>query len=311
MDPTIPPARAEWDNAKVKQVLEEPYHYICSVPGKDVRSMLIMAFNSWFKIDADKIDTVKEITKMLHNSSLLIDDIQDNSKLRRGIPVAHHVYGVATTINTANYMYFECLQKVVDLGVPEAVTVFTEQLLELHRGQGMDIYWRDSGTCPTESEYNAMVKRKTGGLFGLAVRMMQLFSDCKTDFGPLLAILGLHFQIRDDYANLMSEEYAANKSFAEDLTEGKFSLPIIHSIHATPGNNQVINILRQRTDDITLKKFAVSCIKASGSFEYTRNVLLRLEKEALDEIARLGGNELLSAIVHKLAVLYREDIANH
>jgi len=143
------------------------------------------------------------------------------------------------------------------------------------------------------------------------VRMMQLFSDCQIDFGPLLSILGLHFQIRDDYANLMSEEYAANKSFAEDLTEGKFSLPIIHSIHATPGNHQVINILRQRTEDITLKKFAVSCIKKSGSFEYTRKVLFDLEKQALDEIARLGGNDLLTAIVHKLAKLYREDTDSH
>lgn len=50
------------------------------------------------------------------------------------------------------------------------------------------------------------------------------------DFGPLLDQLGLLFQIRDDYANLLSSEYESNKSFCEDLTEGKFSFPIIHSI---------------------------------------------------------------------------------
>ncbi len=54
--------------------------------------------------------------------------------------------------------------------------MFTEQVLELHRGQGMEIYWRDNYSCPTEAEYRLMTCRKTGGLFNLAVRLMQLFS---------------------------------------------------------------------------------------------------------------------------------------
>ena len=63
---------------------------------------------------------------------------------------------------------------------------------------------------------------------------MELFtpkqSSPTTDFVSLTSLLGLYFQIRDDYANLCLDEYTANKSFAEDLTEGKFSFPIIHAI---------------------------------------------------------------------------------
>lgn len=78
---------------------------------------------------------------MLHNASLLIDDIEDNSVLRRGIPVAHNIFGVGSTINSANYVYFLSLEKTIkelpsDL-VSKAVLIFTEQLLELHRGQGL------------------------------------------------------------------------------------------------------------------------------------------------------------------------------
>jgi len=72
---------------------------------------------------------------------------------------------------------------------------------------------------------------KTGGLFVLAVRLMQLYSENQANLLPLVDTLGLYFQIRDDYANIMDAEYTANKSFCEDLTEGKFSFPIIHSIH--------------------------------------------------------------------------------
>lgn len=300
-------AESDWEDDTVEEVLLEPYIYITQVPGKEVRTLLIDAFNVWLEVPDVKLDVIKEATKMLHNASLLIDDIQDNSKLRRGIPVAHHVFGVATTINTANYVYFQCLQKVLEMGEPMAATAFCEQLLELHRGQGMDIHWRDTGICPTEAQYNEMVARKTGGLFGLAVRLMQLHSNSTKDFSRCLRLLGLHFQIRDDYANLKSEVYADNKSFAEDLTEGKFSFPIIHSIRTTPGNNQLSNILRQRTEDLDLKKFAIQCVEKSGSFEYTRQVLLKLEAELLAEITTLGGNPILVKVVEKLSKLYKEE----
>lgn len=83
---------------------------------------------------------VGEILEMLHNSSILIDDIEDNSILRRGIPVAHNVFGLASTINCANYIYFLTLHKLLTElpkdNFVDAVIVFTKQMLELHRGQG-------------------------------------------------------------------------------------------------------------------------------------------------------------------------------
>lgn len=124
--------------------------------------------------------------------------------------MAHHIFGVASTINTSNYVYFLALEKAIknlprDVTI-EAVRIFTEQLLELHQGQGLDIHWRDTFKCPTENEYLTMIKMKTGGLFGLGVRLMQLFSDGERDFLPLMQLLGVYFQIRDDYANLKSGE---------------------------------------------------------------------------------------------------------
>ena len=88
-----------------------------------------------------------------------LDDIQDNSILRRGIPVAHSIYGVASTIIAANYVIFLALERVLNLGHPEAIAVYNEQLLELCRGQGMEIYWRDNYICPSEEEYKEMTKR--------------------------------------------------------------------------------------------------------------------------------------------------------
>lgn len=287
-----------------EKILLEPYSYVLKVPGKQVREKLIQAFNFWLRIPEDKLSVIGEVVKMLHNSSLLIDDIEDNSKLRRGIPVAHQIYGVANTINSANYMYFKALDKVLSLNHPDCINIFTEELLELHRGQGMDIYWRDSYTCPSEDEYHEMVKKKTGGLFRLAVRLMQTFSENTSNFVPLLDTLALFFQIRDDYANLLSEEYKENKSFCEDLTEGKFSFPIIHAIRSDSESTRILNILRQRTTDVDLKKYFVDCLEEIGSFAYTKVILKQMEEKSQALIADLGGNPQLSAIVQQLAKLY-------
>uniref|UniRef100_U3KGI0 Geranylgeranyl pyrophosphate synthase n=3 Tax=Ficedula albicollis TaxID=59894 RepID=U3KGI0_FICAL len=288
-----------------KKILE-PYQYLLQLPGKQVRTKLSQAFNHWLNVPEDKIQVIIEVTEMLHNASLLVDDIEDNSKLRRGFPVAHSIYGIPSVINCANYVYFLGLEKVLTLDHPDAVKVFTRQLLELHKGQGLDIYWRDTYTCPTEAEYKAMVLQKTGGLFGLAVGLMQLFSNYKKDLKPLLNTLGLFFQIRDDYANLHSKEYSENKSFCEDLTEGKFSFPTIHAIWSRPESTQVQNILRQRTENIDIKKYCVHYLENVGSFEYTRNTLKELESEAYKQIELLGGNPELVALVQQLSKMFRE-----
>ncbi|CAH1984228.1 unnamed protein product [Acanthoscelides obtectus] len=188
------------------ELLLEPMSYILQVPGKNIRAKLTRAFNYWLLIPDEKLNQITDIVRILHNASLLIDDIQDNSILRRGIPVAHSIYGIASTINSANYTFFIALERIMDLKHPEAVTIALEQILELYRGQGMEIYWRDNFRCPSEEEYRQMVIRKTGGLFMLAIRLMQLFSDNKADFTKITAFLGLIFQIRDDYINLVSKD---------------------------------------------------------------------------------------------------------
>eukprot|EP00056_Hartaetosiga_gracilis_P013456 m.222025 g.222025 ORF g.222025 m.222025 type:complete len:303 (-) comp13849_c2_seq1:2929-3837(-) len=288
-------------------ILEEPFTYITQVSGKGIRSMLINAFNIWMNVPDDKLEKIKDVTKILHNASLLIDDIEDNSKLRRGIPVAHSVYGIPQTINCANLMYFKSMALINDLGKSEAASIFTDQLLELHRGQGMDIYWRDAVQCPTEKQYRRMVLQKTGGLFMLALKLMQLFSEDKRDYLPLLQVFGLYFQIRDDYANLQSKEYEDNKSYCEDITEGKFSFPLIHSIRSTPDDRQVLNILKLHTDDMKLKRHCLDCLKKTNSFEYTIKELNKLEKQAREMIADLGGNDILMKILDHLSVLHHQE----
>ena len=136
-----------------------------------------------------------------------IDDIQDNSRLRRGGPAAHLVFGTAQTINAANYVYYLAQRELTGLhNWSAAIAIFNEELLNLHRGQGLDLFWRDTLTVPSEEEYMQMINLKTGGLFRLAARLLQSASSALFDLLPLVDVVGLIFQIRDDYQNLCNEQ---------------------------------------------------------------------------------------------------------
>ena len=127
------------------------------------------------------------------------------------------MFGVAQTINSANYVYFLAQRELFNLEAsPAAVQVFNEELLNLHRGQGMDLYWRDSMTTPTEGDYLQMVSNKTGGLFRLALRLMQSLSQTSHDVIPLADTIGLIYQILDDLKNLRSTQVGCPPSVLLD-----------------------------------------------------------------------------------------------
>ncbi|KAF7369030.1 hypothetical protein MVEN_00229800 [Mycena venus] len=288
----------------------EPFSYIISNPGKDIRTQLMAAFNLWINVPEEKLKVIAKVVSMLHNASLMIDDIEDDSQLRRGEPVAHKIYGIPQTINTANYVYFLAYQELLKIPGLTAdsqtvlFSIITSELISLHRGQGLELLWRDSLTCPSEDQYIGMVNDKTGGLLRIGIKLLMACgtTNLDIDYIPLVNLIGVHFQIRDDYMNLQSGEYTSNKGFAEDLTEGKFSFPIVHGINADKSNRQVLNTLQKRPRTPTLKRHAISYLdKQTQSFSYTRSVLINLEQQIRAEVARLGGNKGLEAIIDALA----------
>jgi geranylgeranyl diphosphate synthase type 3 len=161
-------------------------------------------------------------------------------------------------------------------------------------------------------EYKQMVKDKTGGLFRLAVSLMRCFSEReqfqrggeKRDMlNELVDTLALYFQIRDDFINLADSNYMEQKTFCEDLTEGKFSFVIIHAIRNAPkGDNRVLNILKQRVTDVQIKKYALKVMWELGSFQYTRKVLRDMHDKVVRLIHEIGTNKMLLALLSKLDV---------
>ncbi|KAF5353052.1 hypothetical protein D9758_008790 [Tetrapyrgos nigripes] len=303
-------SESPWTSQDEAAVLE-PFTFLTEDPGKDIRGRLIEAFNLWLHVPDAELQVITRIVNMLHAASLMVDDIEDDSQLRRGRPVPHKVYGIPQTINSANYVYFLAFQELFALRKDAERSskgldaIVTTELLSLHRGQGLELLWRDSLRCPSEEEYIDMVNNKTGGLLRLGVKLMMACSTTNTDidYVPLVNLIGVYFQIRDDLMNLQSIEYSTNKGFAEDLTEGKFSFPIIHGIQADTNNRQILNVLQKRPTTPTLKSYTISYLKDhTKSFDYTLEVLRKLDIQTRAEIERLGGNVGLEKLMDMLWV---------
>nr|GAT55621.1 predicted protein [Mycena chlorophos] len=284
-------ASAQWPAEQEERVLA-PYTYLTQIPGKDSSGKVLAAFNTWINAPRAKLQHISKILAMLHDASLMIDDIEDESPLRRGQPVAHQVYGVPQTINAANYVYFLAYQEILSLVTPnstlspvELMSSINAELLSLHRGQGLDLFWRDTFSCPSEEEYMTMVNDKTSGLLRAGVKLLQACgtANLETDYMPLVNLIGVFYQIRDDYSNLRNQDGSTPPKKADT------------------SNRELLDILKKRPKTPTLKIQAISYLdNRTKSFEYTRLVLRKIEDQIRAEVERLGGNEGLKVVMDYL-----------
>jgi geranylgeranyl pyrophosphate synthase len=302
--------------------VQAPYDYITSLPSKGVRDVFIDALNIWLDVPESIVSHIKSLGRRLHSASLMLDDIEDNSSLRRGQPATHTVFGVAQTINSGCYEILQAVGEARELGTA-SLDIVLEELAELHVGQSYDLHWTRHGTCPSEDEYLEMVAKKTGGLFRLLARLMfanradsspsdhpsdrHLHNDIKN----LVELIGTQFQIRDDYQNLQSAEYSAQKGFCEDLDEGKYSFPLIHALACHPNVIRLRELLKRRQDAGSLsgehKRLVLKELETAGSMEYTEKTLKRLQGQIyadVEKIEKSVGREnwILRALLQKLEV---------
>ncbi|RAQ98962.1 terpenoid synthase [Stemphylium lycopersici] len=297
--------------------LEAPSKYVSSMPSKGVRSTLIEAFNTWLHVPSERLQKVMSVIDSLHNASLILDDIEDNSPLRRGFPATHILFGQAQSINSANFMFVRAVQEVSQNLSPAALVAVLEELEGLYLGQSWDLYWKHNLICPSEAEYVNMIDHKTGGMFRMLLRIMQAESDVTSqlDFHRLTLLFGRFFQIRDDYMNF--QDYTAQKGLCEDLDEGKFSYPVVYCLENFPEyRGHFLGVFRQRPTVATVdarplsresKLHLTSCLKKSGAFDKTMACLMGMEHDLKVEIDRLErqtgeANPMLRLCLAKLSV---------
>ena len=294
------------DSSQNKTVLRA-YNHVLTCGGKQVRTKMIKGLNTWLKVQQEKMEQVFGVIESFHNSSLLMDDIQDFAVLRRGRPCAHLIFDIVHSVHSGTYASFEKYSRSFPLEfMGSTCKIIAENLMKVAEGQGLDIYWRDTQTCPTVEEYLDMIDKKTTALFRMGLELLQLFSSNQQDFSKLILLIGRYFQIRDDYANLKFKEYELTKGFADDLTEGKYSYLIVHAIRSHPEDQTIQKIVEMRPTDLQTKRIAVKHIEKLGTFAHCEQLLTDLMQQIEQELEYLEPNEIMLSLLKALFIKERE-----
>lgn len=236
------------------QNLISPNKELIKLGGKRWRPLLLILCYKTTKsksknaLTEEQTYSLTPLVEFVHTASLIHDDIEDNSDLRRGKPAAHITYGTDAALNAGSYLYFEapvCINnlKISDEQKIKFYEVYTNELRKLHLGQAIDIYWHNNPDFfPTEDEYLAMVKNKTGTLASLAATIGCMagginYEEAKI-CGEIAANIGMGFQIIDDVTNLTTGN--VGKKRGDDIVERKKSLPILIHAKKCPNDKEKI-----------------------------------------------------------------------
>lgn len=312
-------ARWKQDTTALTKAVSEPVWDFLSRGGKRWRPVLMLICCEAVGGIPARILPFTAIPELIHNGTLIVDDIEDNSDLRRGKPVLHKTFGVDIAVNAGNTIYFLPYIAIQNSNLPDntkkdAYEIISTQLLKCHLGQAADIWWHSgkSGRIPIEEEYLQMCANKSGSLACMAAKLGALLGGGTPQqieaLGQFAETAGLVFQIQDDILNI-AENNTIGKEFGDDINEGKRTLLVIHTLNAAPENERkrLLEILNMHTKDKQLLAEAIAIINKHNSAEYAKKAAVQLietswkETEAVlpESEAKNQLKELAQLLIHR------------
>ncbi len=286
----------DYDKDAIDKAVLEPSWYLLNSGGKRWRPVLmLLVIEALGKNPNDYIE-FSIIPEIIHNATLIHDDIEDRSETRRGKPAVHIKYGEDIAVNLGDFLYYFPIVALLDskkLGIEaknRVLSVYAREMLRVATGQATDIAWHNF-LVPIESisegKYLQMVYNKTGVLARMACKIGAILGNASEDevekLGHFGATIGVAFQIQDDLLNITPSALAEKKGgIGDDITEGKITLMVIDTISkATPKDkSRLIEILGKHTSDKALIEEAISIMAKYHSLEYAKKRSIDIIKDA-------------------------------
>ena len=245
--------------------------------------------------------------EMVHNFTLVHDDIMDNDEMRHGVPTVHKKFGMPIAILAGDVLFSKAFQIISESKLsPNANTHLISRLakacVDVCEGQLLDIKMADEKRIPTEKEYITMIGKKTAALFDVSCAMGAICATNKPkDISNLSTFgrnLGIAFQITDDLIGVMGDPKVTKKPVGNDLREGKKSLPILMAIKLAKGNEKKIILKAFGNSKISKKDLnrAVEVIRSLGIEEKVRNQALKYAEKSEKSLTKYKGTAKIELV---------------
>jgi len=224
--------------------LYNPGAYILNNPGKRLRPMLVLFSAKAVKGDYAGSYNAAAAVEILHNFTLVHDDIMDNADKRRGLLTVHKKYDVNTAILVGDSLLavaYELLLKDLHSNAKEIISTFNNCVIRVCEGQSLDKEFELRSNV-TIAGYIDMITKKTAAMTEMSCKIgAQIAGGSKAEIkglGNFGKYLGIAFQIQDDLLDIMGDEGDFGKIIGGDLIEGKKTFIFIHALKKARGQNK-------------------------------------------------------------------------
>ena len=276
--------------------------------GKQIRPLLVLLACQAGGGDWRKALPAAAAVELIHNFSLVHDDIEDNGEVRRGRPTVWKIWGEAQAINTGDAIFalaFASLVNLIKTTSPEIVlgagTIFHQTCLRLTQGQHLDIAFEDQENVELES-YWKMVGGKTAALLAFSLEVGALCAgvspEIQSQYRDFGHYLGMSFQVQDDILGIWGAEEQLGKSTTGDIITRKKSLPILYGLAQEKEFYEGWN-----EGEITPEKALVlsQILEAEGGRAYAQSTADRLIDLALTALENANPEAESGLILEELA----------
>lgn len=277
----------------------EPCTYILNSGGKHLRPFLVLISAKAVDGNYNQVFNAAVAVELLHNFTLVHDDIMDNSNKRRGKPTLHKKYDLSTAILAGDSLIalaYENLLKDSKHYVKEVVSTFTQGIIEVCEGQSLDKEF-EVRSIVTIKEYNEMIYKKTAALAQMCCSIgAQLGGASKkqveivSDYGKFL---GMAFQIQDDLLDIMAKENELGKTVGNDLIEGKKTFLFLKALEKAKGKNRadLLKVVKQKgIHNSEIEKYRDIYLKL-GVISDAEQEIMKYTKLALKNLSSLPNQE--------------------
>lgn len=287
--------RLSSDVVLINQVAE----YIIGAGGKRLRPMLLLLSAAALGHQGRDAHQLAAVIEFIHTSTLLHDDVVDESDLRRGRKTANAVWGNAASVLVGDFLYSRSFQMMVELDRMPVMQILADTTNAIAEGEVLQLlHVRNPDT--DEAGYLRVIERKTAVLFAAATRLGALLSGADQPVQRQMHAFGLHlghaFQIADDVLDYASDAGTLGKNLGDDLAEGKATLPLIHAIrHSDAATGSRLREAIQQGDSDAMPE-VLAAIRSTGGLDYSRGVASRYAEAAEQALDGIPDNDWLAAL---------------
>jgi len=287
--------RLESEVALINQVSS----YIINAGGKRIRPLLVVLMSRALGYQGINHHVMAVVIELIHTATLIHDDIVDESEVRRGKETPNQVWGNAASVLVGDFIYSRAFEIMVEPNSMEIMKVLSKATNAIAEGEVLQLLNIGNKEL-NEADYLKVIEKKTACLFQAATQIAAIISDSNSSIQNQMKSFGLNlgnaFQIVDDVLDYQSNEELLGKRIGDDLSEGKMTLPLIHSLSnsSKATNNKLRDIISN--NNVEEIDTVLEIFQETGSIDYTINRAKEISKKAKHCLVNLSESTYKNAL---------------